>query len=596
MTEDPYADIASPEQAADPYAGVGQEEAPSVTHVAHTFATRGPDGKEVRFEAPADADDETIRAAAAKATGSKAYLASAVKRDGSPLPDTRQESFGQGVLEGIEQPINHMARWADNGIRAVGGGGVLDAINQWSAQHLGTAPSVDVAEQNQQQYNDAQDVRGSGLGKFAGNVAATLPLSGLGVLAGGAVGGAALSDDQSAAGIAKGAALGGVGSVVGDRVLRGAAAVIAPRVAPALQTLIDAGVRVTPGQIARSTGTRAGRYAAGVEDLATSLPLAGQAIQGARRQAQDDFGAATVNRALEPIGESLPQGVRGRDAVAHAGDRLSQAYNDVTPRLSATGDAPFQQDLQAIHQEAGNLVGARQEQFNNILTGLGRFWQNGQHIDGQAFKDIETRLGQHIADFGRSQDADQQQLGRLLQNVQQSVRDLAARQNPQEAARIADINRGWAGLAQVEKAAGNSRADISPAGYSQAVKQSSNTVRRRGYARGTALNQDLSDAASEILPSSVADSGTGGRLGLLALGATGARALTGDPAAIGGLGAVAATGAAYTQPAQSAIRWALTHPSSPQAQAIANLIRQGSRPATLAAPAAIAGLTNGTGQ
>lgn len=413
-------------------------------------------------------------------------------------------NFGQSISNEFGKGIDNLARAGEWAVGKVGLGDEYRALSET----LGMAPSVDAAAANRGPDQYAGD---NGFGQFIGGAIGTLPTAYLGLLGGGAASGALLTDARDVGGVAADAGIGAASSLVGDRLIRGAAGLARPALNNSLQTLVNAGVRVTPGQAARSSGTALGDVIGAVEDKATSTAFTGDMIASRRRSGVEQFGRATINRALEPIGEALPDGQSGRRAVAYAGDRLSAAYDAVLPRLSATGDQQFVDDLAGIHQEASSMLPARVDQFNNILDGLGRFWENGVRLDGRALKDIETRIGERVRRAAMSTDADQRELGDRLGDVLASVRDLAARQNPAEAETLSGINRGWKSLTQVERAAGNSRGDIAPAGYSQSVKQSSDTARRRGYARGEALNQDLADAASDILPSQTPDSGTAGR-------------------------------------------------------------------------------------
>lgn len=353
-----------------------------------------------------------------------------------------------------------------------------------------------------------------GIGRFGGETVASAPL---GLARGGAavqglLGGALLSDNRDPVGVGVDALAGAAGAFGAQKLIRGASELADPVVDEGLKTLINNGIRVTPGQYGRSTGGKFGASVARSEDRAISTPFVGDRIVADRNTSLDDFAKATINRAVEPIGLSLPESVRpGRAAVKWAGDKLSAAYNSLLPNLRVQGDEQFLTTLQGIHSEAQTLAPARVSQFNSIVGDLGRFWQNGNALSGEALKQVDERLGARIRRFSASPDADQQDLGDALQSVRDAVHDLAARQNPDYAGQLQSINRGWKGLVQVEKASANSKASITPAGYSQAVKQTSDTVRRRGYARGEALNQDLADAGSDILPSEIADSGTAGR-------------------------------------------------------------------------------------
>jgi len=485
-------------------------------------------------------------------------------------PDQRPVSQSQGFAEGFEKPWNNAADWLTQGINktipsareaatgnldlsmladpsalikmglagasyagaALEGNGNLqagDAINKLGAP-LGMAPSVQAARDAQQQARDQSPYQSGGLGKFAGEVTGAALLSRLpgGVFSQGAQGGALLTDTPNdALGVAKDAAIGGTLGKTGSAVLSAAGRVAAPAVNDGLRTLLDAGIRVTPGQAARAGGGF-GRIVGGVEDKAMSRPFVGGMITNARNQSLDDFARATINRSVEPIGAKLPDSISlettagARSAVRWAGDKLSAAFEEIKPRIRVQANDPaFLDDLTTVRNDiVSDMHPDRIKQYDNILKGLGRFWQDGTELSGQAYKDVESRLTRNINQFARG-DGDQQQLSRALESVRDAMTDLAERQNPDVATTLKSLNTGWKSLTQVERAAGTSRSLPTPAGYSQAVKMSSDTVRRRGYSRGTALNQDLSDAASDILPSSIADSGTAGRIGGIRAGAVG---------------------------------------------------------------------------
>jgi len=473
-----------------------------------------PDGQSFEIEGPDDATQEQLDAAVRQAIGGQ-YDRNPIQHKPADPEDSLIADVGSGVaeigrgaLEGAANVLDHAADWTQSGLNAAGqaiaGSNWGDVLNGGQKNDLvGALPK----------QRDGFDTLG-GIGRFAGETAASIPL---GLLRGGAAvqglaTGALLSDGNDAASIGTDALVGAGSAFGASKLLRGAAELVDPVVDEGLKTLIQAGTRVTPGQYGRSTGTKFGERLARTEDRAISTPFVGDRIVSDRNQSLTDFARATINRAVEPIGLKLPENVKpGRGAVKWAGDKLSNAYDALLPRLSATGDDTFLSEMSSIQDSAQMLAPDRIRQFNSTLDQLGRYFQGGTQLSGQALKEIDTRLGERVRRFSASNDADQQDLGDAFQAVRDAVHGMLSRQNPQYAGELANINTGWKGLVQVERASANSKAGISPAGYSQAVKQSSDTVRRRGYARGEALNQDLSDAASDILPSEIADSGTAGR-------------------------------------------------------------------------------------
>lgn len=523
---------------------------------------------DIQLEHPRDATDEQISAYAQQQVKSQfpetAYPSPQIQR---PKP----ESFAQGFAEGAAIPFNNIARLVETGADALGISQPISNVGR----SLGMAGTVAEAEAAQNAMSQASPYQGSAAGRFAGEVAGTLPTAALpgGVFAQGAAGGALLTNKRDAIGIGMDALLGGAGGVAGNAVLRGAARLANPTVAPELRTLMDAGVTsITPGQVARAGGDSfANRVTSAVEDRATSIPITGDMIMANRRAGLQQFERATVNRALEPIGMSLPDNIpNGRRAIVYAGDQLSQAYDNTTARIGRfSTDQQFVDDLAGIEDQVAEMLPERATQFRNILRGVGRFFSDdGTSLDGYALNQIDRRLSERIRKYAVG-DADQQQIAEGLELARDAIANLAGRANPEVAGELSSLRQGWKSLTQVERASGNSKAAITPAGYSQAVKQSSDTVRRRGYARGNALNQDLSDAASQVLPPEIPDSGTAGRL---------------FNANLLGLAAGAATAPVYA--AARAATPVLTRQSylSPQ---MAALLEYGARGAPVAAPALI---------
>lgn len=211
-------------------------DAPASVKMNH-YTAKGKAGKpDVPFQLPENATDEDVHKAAAAATGDKDYLRSTLVPQGEAPPDTRPTSFFQGVGEGALNVVNHGAEWLNSGLNELGGVG--DAINQWGADHLGTAPSVAAAEADQQRRIAERPVQASGLGKFVGTAATIAPAavsagaSLPGLVLSGAGAGALMSDSKTAGGVAKDAALGAAGSVVGGKIVAPAIGAVASKAAP----------------------------------------------------------------------------------------------------------------------------------------------------------------------------------------------------------------------------------------------------------------------------------------------------------------------------------------------------------------------------
>jgi hypothetical protein len=243
--------------------------------------------------------------------------------------------------------------------------------------------------------------------------------------------------------------------------------------------------------------------------------------------------------------------------VEHVQSKVSDAYNNLVPKLRFDVNEPqFISELQGIKQVADGLPAQQAQRFTTIMRDeVASRLKNGR-LDGNDFKVAESELKRLSRQYGGSQDADQQLLGGVLDDVVSSMRDGLERANPAHAAELKSINTAFANLVRYEKAAGMRGAKegvVSPANLGAAVRSSDSSVRKKAYARGTALMQDLSDAAEGTIPSQYPDSGTAGR-GALALGLLGAGAHFSPNALAAFLGGAAL----YTRPGQAALAQYLT--------------------------------------
>lgn len=386
--------------------------------------------------------------------------------------------------------------------------------------------------------------------------------------------------------IAADAAGGALGGFVGNRVMGALGSVVSPRIGPQVQTLIDAGVPLTPGQIAGGGLRR-------LEDGATSLPMLGDVINNSKRRAIEGFNAAAINRTLAPIGATLPADVEpGRASVDFAHQALSDAYTNLLPQLRVRADPQFFNDLtNTVQTTQGVLTPERSQQLQNIITSrvLPRIGWGG-HMTGETMKDVDSQLGHLSRTFSRAPDPDQQAMGDALDGVQQNLRDLVTRGNPAQAPQLNAINGGWAQLKRVERAAGGVGARdgvFSAPQFSSAVKAADGNV--GNYARGNAMMQDLSDGGTNVLPSSVPDSGSPYRHALEAFVALG----VGRESKLLNIPTMLATGLpalAYSRAAQPAVQSAMTARPA-WAPAVRGLLDTYARPPA----AAFGGLLGGQG-
>ena len=250
--------------------------------------------------------------------------------------------------------------------------------------------------------------------------------------------------------------------------------------------------------------------------MATSIPLIGSVIQGGQRKSMESFNRATIDQALAPIGEKLPASAQvGHGAVDYAATKLGDAYDALLPKLTGRITPQLQSDIAGVQSAASKLPPEQAGQLERIIKNevVDRF--TGGVASGEVLKNIESKLGGIATNMRRSGDYDIRELGDGVQNLQAGVRRMIEDVNPQYSGELNKINTGWANLIRVQRAAGSAGARdgvFTPAQLIAAVKGSDRSKNGANYARGNALMQDFASAARDVLPSTVPDSGTAGRL------------------------------------------------------------------------------------
>lgn len=426
---------------------------------------------------------------------------------------------------------------------------------------------------------------GAGMaGNIAGNIAATLPtalIPGAGTYAGAAGIGGALGAMQP---VAEGesrigqTAMGAAGGAAGRALAGAASRILSPRTNEAVEELLSEDVRLTPGQIAGG-GLR--RFEEGIK----SVPFTGDLIRSSERRAMEDWNRATIDKVLAPIGKKSIGA--GRVAVKDAYKKVTNAYDDLVPKLNVVADEKFPQDIGEILAEADIMTDARKQQLINILQSrVLRKMSAGGQMSGRIMKEVDSDLGRLARQYMKAQDPDQRHLGDALYLTQMSLRNLVKRNNPQYDGQIEDINRAYAMLLRVENAAaqpGAKEGVFSPANLNRAVRSMESSMRKRRFAHGTSLMQEGAERAESVLGATVPDSGTPFRAA--SLGALGGAAYI-DPTV---LGSFAASGAPYTRAGRAALELGMTR--RPE------LLRQGGNLLELTYPVAGgagAGLTIGS--
>lgn len=326
---------------------------------------------------------------------------------------------------------------------------------------------------------------------------------------------------------------------------------------PQIQSLMKEGVVPTAGQILGGGYKRA-------EEALTSVPVLGDFIKSAQNRTMQDVNRVAFNRALTPIGEKLPEGVMGREAVQFVSDKLDDAYGKLLPKMTVLQDAPFQQNIASLKNmvESGAIDPKAIKFFNTWVDNnvINKFQGQGA-ITGQTLKQVQSDLRETISRLSASTDADQRLIGDALKETQDQVRQLVTRSNPQYAKELKSIDTGYANFKRVERASaalGAEEGVFSPAQLQNAVKAMDKSKDKREFAKGEAYMQDLSESAKTALGNKVPDSGTPYRALVGAIAAAGGAGAAGFPSVATALGALAASPLLYSKAGQNALATLLT--------------------------------------
>jgi hypothetical protein len=343
---------------------------------------------------------------------------------------------------------------------------------------------------------------------------------------------------------------------------------------------------MTPGQIL-------GGWVKGIEDRAAGLPLIGDPIKRAQQQSLRDFGTGAGNIALGGIGP-IPEGVSGQAMSKTAHQIFDDNYGQVLPQLDVTLGAPFAQAV----RETGDTVSARlpdaqSQQFNGTLADV--FKKMGANTEGPAntfpgrdVKSAYSDLGRLARDYQSPMASpNDRALGRAFGDVQGALRNEFANSDPWAAGALQNVDTAYRNFVPVDNAiakatgnAGGLEAGVfTPKQLRQSVTGQDNSVRRMATAEGGGPLQQFAENGIEVLPSSVADSGTAGRLTLLDF-------LREPHLALPAL----ATTAAYSGPVLRAVNRNFAQGPSAGASALADIFRNLS---TVSAPLAGASVGGG---
>lgn len=433
----------------------------------------------------------------------------------------RAVEFGGAMVRGARDIVDGGARLLVRGAEAVVPDG--NRLDDWLKSEVSRVDSINAAAEQDYQQNWGGQDRGFDTGRVIGAGVASMPIGAVGLAGkgyrlakaagtGGLLGAMSTSADDKNywADTAENAALGAGFGLVGDAAGRVVSRMVQPKGNQAANLLSREGVSPQLGGLI-------GRPAQRIEQALESAPILGDVIRSGRTAAIKEFNRAAVNRALAPIGQKLPKGMVGSEAITFAKKALGDAYDDVLSKVTVYADDALAKDLASLADSIPNVHGDQtKRKFAEIVfSELGKRFDDGV-MPGNGVKALQENV-RKIADRYRQGSPDDRAIADALIGSGGSdgfigaIRNAVQRHAGDAAARIDDINLGYANFARVRDAASKVTAEhgvFSPEQLRASVRALDRSVGKGQSAQGNALMQDLADAGVDALGAKLPNSGT----------------------------------------------------------------------------------------
>ena len=340
------------------------------------------------------------------------------------------------------------------------------------------------------------------------------------------------------------AAAWGGGGAAGGRVLaRTLGGPVKPILSPEAKKLSEAGVQLTPGQM--TSGANAGlpgQTLRNFEDAMQSYPIVGDVIRHGRTSSIKSWNQSEINQALAPIGAKVK--TAGREGIEQADELISNAYDSMLPAITI----PKANAKKAIRDVVADA------QATNPLFDVGHTQKLEMFIDrrirpllggdtsGEVAKKLDAELGE-LARKYKNGGVGNEPLGDAFDMLRTRWRGAMEGTTPEARQGLKDADAAFAKLVALRAASEKTNTGlVTPGQLRRMVQKLKQTP------------TETSLAARNVLPDSIPDTGTAGRLllhqalhpmGVAGAGAAGAVAAPGMAIP---LGLAAAAAGMYTKP------------------------------------------------
>ncbi len=451
-----------------------------------------------------------------------------------------------GKVAGSEQALNSLAQ-TDVGAAAISAG---DAASGFTLDNIvgatggnaeRTRMGVDQVAEDHPKSSLAGTVVGGTIGALglqrAAGAAGVTGVRGmmLGDAAYGAGAGAGMTDyaaDGSAATVAdrmlgagKGTAIGVAGSYLGNKVGAGGAKLATGTSNPSVRAMQDVGAVTTIGQQLGQSGKIGGAIKS-AEDRLSGVPVVGDMIKSRQTEGFEKMNAGAFDRALKPIGKSV-NGKTGEEAMLAADQEVSAAFTQALRGKRAPADPQFETDLGVAVFRAMDLPRVGPEVADEIKAII-QPYMSGNGITGEAMQQMSRDLRAYKSKWAN--DTASRRVGEAIDGVEEAIFGMFRRHTPEVLPAYNKAKLAAQRLYTIERAVlkgKNTDGVFTPAQLGQADREATIAYGgRRAASTGRGQFHDYQRAAQNVLPNKIPDSGTAGRLAMLA-----------TPAAIAGSGA-----------------------------------------------------------
>jgi len=323
--------------------------------------------------------------------------------------------------------------------------------------------------------------------------------------------GAGENNDNRFTGGLTGALEGAAGGAAGRGAFRGLGMAFRGARGPASDAaryLRGQGVPLTPGQ---SAGGRLKTR----EDRLAGFQGVGDRIGEMRRRGLEAFNTSAFRQNLDPIGQQIPPGLIGEEAVEATRGAVGRGYDAALGgRTFDANDPQFVSALGASLSDARSLPAIGDQAEHSIRRSVEPFISDTGIMTGRGMQQASQELTRRGARFGNSPDAVGPDAANSLSDALAAIEGMVGRQNPGTIDAFRAANAAYRGGRVLEDAVGSARnvgqgvftpAQLTNAAYANA--------RRFGGRQSTTDRPffELSRAGQQVLPSTIPDSGTAGR-------------------------------------------------------------------------------------